>query len=70
MSSLLYARLSRHVYINSVFETDIKQSSQTYNIGNLCLTRANLCEFFLPMKNLKELVQAMARLAAEQDFKN
>ena len=32
------------------------------------LTQANLVIYFMPFKAMKELAQAMARQAAEQDF--
>lgn len=70
MSSVLNASLNYSIENNLVFRPDVKQGPPEPPKDVFYLTRADLCEFFLPMKNLKELVQAMARLAAEQDFKN
>lgn len=70
MPSLSNRYLSAQAESNSVFETAIKQGLPAYTSRFSSLSPTSSIDFLPTMKKLKELVQTIARLAAEQDFKN
>jgi hypothetical protein len=67
MSSVQYAHLDCRTETDLAFSADFKPGPLNSTPEIPYLASPNLTDFLLP---LKELVQAMARQAAEMDFKN